>query len=113
MEGTKLADSILIWELPGSNMLGSWTEEIICTRRKDGTFSLRFRKRGEDGTRSVAGKFGIKSPEVLIGALLQMGELTGSEISREEIADEICPRLDHLDRKFSQQIRTYIDTVIK
>jgi hypothetical protein len=108
-----VADSILIWELPGSNMLGSWTEEIVCTRRKNGSYSLRFRKRGEDGTRSGAGKFGINSPEAFVGALLEIGEITGSEISGEEIADEICPRLDQLDRKFSQQIRAYIDTLIK
>jgi hypothetical protein len=103
-----LADSIVLRVTTAFNMLGSWTEEIVCTRRKDGSFSLRVRRRGEDGNRSPPGKTGIRSPEVFIQTLMELGELTDLEISPGEIADEICPKLDQLDRTFSQAVKAYI-----
>jgi hypothetical protein len=64
--------SILIWEVDQSSMGGaSWTDEIRCTLRKDGTFSLRQRKSGDDGAPlSFAGTTRIKSPQVSVCAWL-------------------------------------------
>ncbi len=104
-----MADSILIWEsAQDSRGGGHWTDEIICTRRKDGTFSLRPRKRGDDGTLSPAGKTRIRSPEVFVRTLLEMADSLGCEIDHKTISDEICKRIDKLDRNFSQKIRAYV-----
>jgi hypothetical protein len=76
-----MAESILIWELSESSMGGgSWTDEIRCTRRKDGTFSLQQRRNGGDGTRSFAGTTRIKSPHVFVQVITEMGNLFGYEI---------------------------------
>jgi hypothetical protein len=107
-----MAESILIWELSESSMgSGSWTDEIRCTRRKDGTFSLQQRRNGGDGTLSFAGTTRIKSPQVFVQVITEMGNLFGYEIDTEDIADDICERLDKLDSEFSGQIRAYIGSL--
>ena len=107
-----MADSIVIWESSESSMGGgSWTDEIRCTRRKDGTFSLRQRKNGDEGTLSFAGTTRIKSPQAFVRAITEMGDLFGYKIGTDDIGDEICERLDKLDSKFSGKIRAYIATL--
>jgi hypothetical protein len=99
--------SIIIWQKAEQNMIGSWTDEILCTRRKDGTFSLRQRSVVEDGTLSPAGKTRIRSPEVFVQVLFEMSDFIGPE----EIAGGICTSIDKLDRKFSKKIRAHIATL--
>ena len=107
-----MAKSILIWELSESSMGGgSWQDEIRCTLRKDGSFSLRQRKHGDDGTISFAGTTRIKSPLVFVQVITEMGKSFGYEITTANIAEEICNRLDKLDSKFSEKIRAYIWTI--
>ena len=108
-----MAHSVIIWDTEDSSMGGgTWNEEIICTLRKDGTFSLRPRRRGDDfGTRSMAGTTRIRSPQVFVQALIDMLASFSYEIDPKDIVDEICPKLDELDLKFSQEIRAYIGTL--
>jgi hypothetical protein len=107
-----MAESILIWEFSESSTGGSsWTDEIRCTRRKDGTCSLQQRKNGDDGTLSFAGTTRIRSPQVFVQVITKMGNLFGYGIDTEDIADEICERLDKLDSEFSGKIRAYIGTL--
>lgn len=109
-----MAHSIVIWDIEDSSMGGgTWNDEIICTLRKDGTFSLRPRRRGDDfGNRSMAGTTRIRSPQVFVQALIDMADCSFNlEIDPKEIVDEICPKLDELDLKFSREIRAYIGTL--
>jgi hypothetical protein len=88
-----MAHSVVIWDTGEQSSMGggSWNEEIICTVRKDGTFSLRPRKRGDDGTLSIAGITRIRSPQAFVQALVDMIGLFGYEIDPKEIVDEISP----------------------
>jgi hypothetical protein len=107
-----MAHSGIIWDVTQSSMSGgSWNDQIICTLRKDGTFSLRPRKKGEDGTLSMAGVTRIRSPQMFVQALIDMAACFDYEIDHREIVDEICQELDKLDLKFSREIRTYIGTL--
>jgi hypothetical protein len=99
-----MANSIVIWERTAATMVSSWTDEIICTQRKDGTFSLRQRCTGEEGIISPAGQSRIRSPEAFVHLLLEMDD----SISSKEIAEKICERMDELDRDFSHRVRDYI-----
>src|SRR5258705_859561 len=112
MSEAEMAKSILTWELSESSMGGgSWQDEIRCTLRKDGSFSLRQRKHGEDGTISFAGTTRIESPLVFVQVITEMGKSFGYEITTANIAEELCNRLDKLDSKFSEKIRAYIWTI--
>jgi hypothetical protein len=107
-----MAHSVIIWDIAQSSMSGgSWNDQIICTLRKDGTFSLRPRKKGEDGTLSMAGATRIRSPQMFAQALIDMVACFGYEIDHREIVDEICQELDKLDLKFSRKIRAFIGTL--
>ena len=102
-----MADRVVIWGDENNSMGGgSWRDEIVCTRRKDGSFSLRTRKVGDDGTDSMAGKTRISSPEVFVQTLIEIGRLFYAEIEPGEIANEVCGRLDALDREFSSRVRS-------
>jgi hypothetical protein len=107
-----MATSIILWGVEESSMgVGSWNDEIICTLRKNGSLSLRPRKRGDDGTVSMAGVKRIRSPKIFVQTLISMAESCFYyDINPKEILDEICPRLDQLDPKFSQEIRAYISS---
>jgi hypothetical protein len=109
-----MAHSIVIWDSGEQSSMGggSWNGEIICTLRKDGTFSLRARKSGDDGTVSMTFETRIRSPQVFVQALIDMADSWFNyEIDHKEIVDEICPKLDDLDFKFSQEIRAHIGTL--
>jgi hypothetical protein len=109
-----MARSIIIWDAGEQSSMGggSWNEEIICTLRKDGTFSLRARKSGDDSTVSMTFKTRIRSPQVFVQALIDMADSWFNyEIDHKEIVAELCPKLDELDPKFSREIMTYIGTL--
>src|SRR4051794_27336163 len=101
-----MADSILILDVACNSMGGgSWKDQIVCTQRKNGTFSLRTRKTGDDGpVFSPAGISRIRSAEVFVQGLIKMGNLLNYEIDAEEIVGEICEELGKLDREFAQKV---------
>jgi hypothetical protein len=105
-----MAKSIILWGVEESSMGGgSWNDEIICTLRKDGSLSLRPRKRGDDGAVSMAGVKRIRSPKIFVQALVSMVDSCFYyDIKPEEMLNEFCPRLDQLDARFSREIRAYI-----
>jgi hypothetical protein len=107
-----MARSIILWGVEESSMGGgSWNDEIICTLRKDGSLSLRPRKRGDGGAASIAGVSRIRSPKMFVQALISVADSCFNyDINPKEIVDEICPRLDQLDPEFSREIRAYISS---
>ncbi|MER2266799.1 hypothetical protein [Methylobacterium oxalidis] len=106
----QVADSILILDEPGDSIGGgSWRDQIVCTRRKDGTFSLRARKTGDDGPDlSPAGITRIRSPELFVTNLIEMARSLDLEIDADEIAERICSKLDELDLEFSQDVKACV-----
>jgi hypothetical protein len=94
--GDQMAKSIILWGVEESSMgVGSWNDEIICTLRKDRSLSLRPRKRGDDGTVSMAGAKRIRSPKIFVQALISMADSCFNyDINPKEIVDEICPTPD-------------------
>ena len=87
---------------------GSWVNEVHCTRRKDGRFSLRAHKRGDDGAIAPAGMTRIRSPQAFVQALIELVASLNDKIDTAEILDESCRYLERLDSKFAGEIRAYI-----
>ena len=85
-------------------MVDSWTISLICTKRADGTFSLRLFGYGSDGSDSPAGITRIRSPAQLVEALgSMMSEIAGHDLSDNELK-RICDELATLDAQFSKNV---------
>ena len=100
-----MANTAVLYESEEASMGGgTWTEQITCTHRKDGTFSLRARKTSDDGTFAPAGRTNLRSPQDFLNALSELFNLLGLEIDV-EVEDGVCTRLAELDAAFSVQVR--------
>ncbi|MBR1156204.1 hypothetical protein [Bradyrhizobium sp. JYMT SZCCT0428] len=99
-----MAERAVIWEEKRATMVSTWTEQIVCTRRTDGTFSLRHFAFDDEGTSALPGDTRIKSPARFVDSLLGMNE----SFVLQEICDEICTKIEALDPVFAQRVRAYI-----
>lgn len=100
-----MAQRIVIWEKEGANMTSSWTDRFVCTRRKDGTFSLRHFSVGAEGIFSIAGYTRIKSAQLFVELLLEMD----GSIGPDEIRGEMCKKIENIDPAFAKKVRTCFD----
>ena len=86
-----------------------WIETITCTKRLDGTFSLRCKRSG-DGVTWPPGFTHLQTPEKFVRAyreiLLDLGY--GDEQSNLEIADDLCGPMEELDTDFAKRLRHYL-----
>lgn len=100
-----MANSVVIWTKHGENRMSTWENRIVCTKRKDGTFSLRLRSVGEEGVISPSGKVRIRSAQDFIEALIEIGDLIGVDIGRDEIKEQIIPSVEQIDSTLAGDIR--------
>src|SRR4051794_12548122 len=102
-----MAETKAIWTLDDASLGGgSWKDEIFCTLHKDGAFSLRYRRVGEDGVLNPwPGKTGINAPQVFVEALSEIWDLIGFEPRPEDI-DEMCREIASLNDTFSNKLRS-------
>ena len=105
-----MPNSVVLYESEETSMGGgTWTEQITCKRRKDGTYSLRARKTGDDGTFAPAGRTKLSSPQDFLSALSELFDMLGAEIDV-EVEEGVCARLAELDVAFSVQVSQVAST---
>jgi len=90
-----------------SSYFSSWTDEVYCTKRKDGTFSLRARKTGEHGKHWFPGTTRIKTPRQFIEAYRSIDEI---DIDQIDLESDALPELSKLDPVFATDIRKEIES---
>src|SRR4051794_27298267 len=91
-----MAQTISVWESEGSSMVDSWTTNILCTRRKDGSVSLRLRSVGEDGVISPRGFVGIRTADRFTEKLQELICIAGGQADADELA-VVCEKLTRID----------------
>ena len=101
-----MAKTLVLYGSKGASMGGgTWIEQITCTRREDGSFSLRARKTGDDGTFAPAGRTKLRTPQDFLSALSKLFDMLDSEFFNDTATTEIYTRLAELDAAFSVQVR--------
>jgi hypothetical protein len=81
--------------------MDTWTTSIVCTRRKDGSFSLRLRVVSDEiGVTSPAGFTRILSPDQFIAKLREIFRNSGLDAEDADFS-EICKNLARLDPSFA------------
>jgi hypothetical protein len=90
------------------NPVTSWTSSVVCTKRREGTFSLQLRVAGELGSCRDLSVTRIRSPKKFVEGLFSVADWSELKFDREEIAGEICARLSKLDTEFADAVADYI-----
>jgi hypothetical protein len=83
-------------------MVSSWCDEVYCTKRKDGTFSLRVRKTGEYGNYWYPGVTRIKSPRAFLDVYQAIDVI---DIDQIDLEDDALPELSKIDPEFAERVR--------
>ncbi|WMT71081.1 hypothetical protein [Bradyrhizobium sp. Ash2021] len=60
-----MAERIIIWQKDNATMMSSWTDTVVFTKRKDGTFSIRHFSMGDEYKFMAAGKTSMKTAQEL------------------------------------------------
>jgi hypothetical protein len=122
-----MAKRILLASEYCESMMSAWTDEIYCTRRQNGTFSLRERKFGSDGSHWFPGITAIQTARQFIDAYYALEYV---EIDVWDFQSAILPkmfeldpffalsierelRLEELDEEFDERIDELISPVLK
>jgi len=92
------------------NPVTHWTSSVVCTKRREGTFSLQLRVDGELGTCRDRSVTRIRSPKKFVEGLFSVADWSELKFEREEIAGEICARLNKLDAEFADAVADYINS---
>ena len=104
-----MAQTIVIWQATGSTMVDSWTTTVLCTRRKDGSFSLRVHSASADGGVSApAGFTRIRSADQFIANLCELIEVAGCELDKDTMSS-ICEDLAQLDPSFAKEVSSAVN----
>ncbi len=103
-----MADSVALMERKVENPVTRWTSSVVCTRRREGTFSLQLRVAGELGTSRDRSVTRIRSPEEFVEGLFSVADWSELKFGREEIAGEICEKLSKLDSEFADAVADYL-----
>jgi hypothetical protein len=71
-----MAQKLLIGEIGGSSMVGSWHHELFLTLCSDGTCSLRLRLQGDSNSYWPRGIRNIRTAGQLMSAIDEMREMS-------------------------------------
>ena len=71
-----MAQKLLIGEVSGSSMVGSWHHELFLTLCSDGTCSLRLRFQGDSNSYWPKGIRSIRTAGQLLSAIDEMREMS-------------------------------------
>jgi hypothetical protein len=103
-----MSQSIVLWEITESSMVDTWTTSIVCTRRKDGSFSLRPRKVSDDGlVTSPAGFSRIRAPDQFVAKLREIFELISYDYEDADFS-EVGKNLARLDPSFAARMESLL-----
>ena len=99
-----MASSMVLMEREGKSVVDCLTSSLVCTKRKEGSFSLQLREAGGLGNLRHAVAHRVKCPKKFINALFSVTEWSDLTFEDYEIADEICARLRRLDPGFADAV---------
>jgi len=105
-----MAESVALMESRNENPVTRWKSSVVCTRRREGTFSLQLRVDGELGTCRDRSITRIRSPKKFVEGLFSVADWSELKFDRAEIAGEICERLSKLDTEFADAVADYINS---
>ncbi len=100
-----MSQRILLASCENMSMLSTWRDELYCTKRKDGTYSLRVRKSGDGGRHWFPGITRIKSARQFIDSINSIDVV---EIDQWNLEEDILPQLSVLDATFAESVRNEI-----
>lgn len=99
-----MAKSTVLIRREGKSAIDSLTSSLVCTRRKEGSFSLHLREIGGYGKLRHTVARRIRCPREFVNALFSVTEWSDIQLEDYEIAEEICPRLRKLDARFAEAV---------
>ena len=105
-----MAESVALMEREIENPVTHWTSKVVCTKRREGTFSLQLRVSGELGNSRDRSITRIRSPKKFVEGLFSVADWSELKFGRQEIAGEICAQLSKLDSEFAEAVADYVSS---
>ena len=99
-----MAQSTVLIEREGKSVIDNLTSRLVCTRRKEGSFSLQLRETGGLGRLRHTVARRIRCPKEFVNALFSMTRWSDLSLQDHEIADEVCTQLRNLDAEFADAV---------
>ena len=99
-----MAKTTVLIEREGNSVVANLTSRLVCTRRKEGSFSLQLRESGGLGNLRHTIARRIRSPREFVNALFSVTQWSDLAFEDYEVADEICARLRRLDQGFADAV---------
>ena len=99
-----MARSTVLMEREGRSVVDCLTSRLVCTMRKEGSFSLQLRESGGFGSLRHLVAQRIKCPKKFVSALFSVTRWSDLTFEDYEIAEEICARLRKLDPAFADAV---------
>lgn len=102
-----MARTIDLWSREGHTMVDWWTDDILVTKRKDGTFSLKARKYGDGRYWLRYGVTRRRTPDDFVDAVVDCLSTLGVDLDEVNL-ESLVPKLSELDPVFSDRVSTYL-----
>ncbi len=103
-----MAESVALMKREIENPVTRWTSSVVCTKRREGTFSLQLRISGELGNSRDPSITRIRSPKKFVEGLFSVADWSELKFERDDIAGEICSQLSKLDSEFADAVAAYV-----
>ena len=99
-----MAKSTVLIEREGNSVVDMLTSRLVCTRRKEGSFSLQLHESGGYGKfrHTIARR--VRCPREFVNALFSVTRWSDLMFEDYEVTDEICARLRRLDAEFADAV---------
>jgi hypothetical protein len=103
-----MARTIEIWTVDDNNVLSSWTNHLLLTKRKDGTYSLKAKQHDEQGVTNVGAIHSIRTADQLVAAISECCERLGASLAHGDLRRLILPKVRILDSRFAAKLAAYL-----
>ena len=99
-----MARTTVLMEREGQSVVDCLTSRLVCTLRKEGSFSLHLRESGGLGSIRHRVAQRIRCPKKFVNALLSLTRWSDLTFDDKEITEEMCARLSKLDPAFADAV---------
>lgn len=86
-----MAVTVRLWSNSDFNMVSSWTDMLLVTKRKDGSISVKAKKRAEDGLWHVERVDRVRSASAFIKAVESCWDALNYSFGYEEVRKVLGP----------------------